>query len=145
MLWTLLQFMLLNSVALVLAIKDRSELGTRQLLREFESCGTESYGKSLLLKTLPLLTPQDRDWIRNLYWKYWKIFWGGSLVTSFRKSGGEYVQSSADHRPRRLADASLNDASVRSLDWAGSRFKGTHMSLFPRSAAVYMMLDACLS
>jgi hypothetical protein len=59
--------MLLNGIALVLAIKAKSEFGTRQLLREYETDYYDGYGKALVLRVLPLLGPQERDWLRGLY------------------------------------------------------------------------------
>lgn len=59
--------MLLNGIALVLAIKAQSEFGTRQLLREYEIDYYDGYGKALVLRVLPLLVPQERDWLRGLY------------------------------------------------------------------------------
>jgi hypothetical protein len=59
--------MLFAALSIILAVKDRSDIATRQLLRDIESHNLESYGKSLMLKILPLLSPQDRDWMRGLY------------------------------------------------------------------------------
>jgi hypothetical protein len=58
--------MFLDGMALLVAIKSRSELGTRQLLRQFETEHPSGYGKALLLKTLPLVSPKDRDWLKSI-------------------------------------------------------------------------------
>jgi hypothetical protein len=59
--------MLLNALSILLAIKAKSEFGTRQLLREFETHYADGYGKSLLIKTIPLLNIHEREWLRGLY------------------------------------------------------------------------------
>ena len=58
---------LLNALSLLLAIKSKCEFGTRQLLREYEGAYVESYGKTMLIRTLPLLTVDEREWLRGLY------------------------------------------------------------------------------
>jgi hypothetical protein len=58
---------LLNSLSVLLAIKSKSEFGTRQLLRELETSYNEGYGKTLLIRILPLLTVDEREWLRGLY------------------------------------------------------------------------------
>jgi hypothetical protein len=65
--WYKCLVVLLNGIALVLAIKAQSEFGTRQLLREYETDYYDGYGKALVLRILPLLGPQERDWLRGLY------------------------------------------------------------------------------
>lgn len=58
---------LLNALSLLLAIKSKCEFGTRQLLREYEESYNEGYGKTMLIRTLPLLTVDEREWLRGLY------------------------------------------------------------------------------
>lgn len=59
--------MLLNALSLLLAIKSKSDIGTRQLLRELETAYNEGYGKSVVIRILPLLTVDEREWLRGLY------------------------------------------------------------------------------
>lgn len=56
-----------DGFALWLAISAQDEIPVRQLLREFESAYPVGYGKYLLIKTLPLLTYQSKEWLRELY------------------------------------------------------------------------------
>ena len=56
-----------DGFALWLAISTRDEIPVRQLLREFESAYPVGYGKHMVIKTLPLLSYQSKEWLRELY------------------------------------------------------------------------------
>ncbi len=54
-------------MALWLAIDSQDEIAVRQLLREFEASYPVGYGKQVTVKTLALLSPADKEWLRELY------------------------------------------------------------------------------
>ena len=56
-----------DAFALWLAVSAQDEIPVRQLLREFESAYPTGYGKQILIKTLPLLSYKDKEWLRELY------------------------------------------------------------------------------
>lgn len=56
-----------DALALWLAVSAQDEIPVRQLLREFESAYPVGYGKQILIKTLPFLSYEDKDWLRQLY------------------------------------------------------------------------------
>lgn len=58
--------MLRNSLALMLAVRCRQKEAARQLLALFYQTMTEQQAKSLMLKTIYLLTPKERDWLKDL-------------------------------------------------------------------------------
>ena len=58
--------MVLNSLALLLAVRCQSEDGTRQLLARFYHEMSEKDAKTFMNRTIMLLEPRERDWIRNL-------------------------------------------------------------------------------
>jgi hypothetical protein len=58
--------MLLEAISIILAVRCKSEIATRQLLSALASERHDHYSKSLMLKILPLLTPSERDWLRSL-------------------------------------------------------------------------------
>jgi hypothetical protein len=56
-----------DCIALWLAISSQDEIPTRQLLREFESSYPMGYGKQIVVKTMAVLTPVEKEWLRTLY------------------------------------------------------------------------------
>ena len=60
------QKMVINSLALLLAVRCRSEDGTRQLLARFYHEMTAKQAKRFMNRTIMLLEPKERDWLRNL-------------------------------------------------------------------------------
>ena len=58
--------MLRDALALMLAVRCGSEEACRQLLARFYQQMTEQQAKTLMIRTLYLLTPQERDWLRDL-------------------------------------------------------------------------------
>lgn len=56
-----------DGFALWLAITAHDEIPVRQLLREFESAYPAGYGKHMLIKMLPLLSSENKEWLRELY------------------------------------------------------------------------------
>jgi hypothetical protein len=59
--------MVLNSLALLLAVRCQSEDGTRQLLARFYHEMSEKGAKTFMNRTIMLLEPRERDWMRNLF------------------------------------------------------------------------------
>jgi len=57
--------MLLDCVSLVLAIRCKSEMATRQLLARLANETTDQYAKTIVMKSLPFLSPQERDWLKS--------------------------------------------------------------------------------
>jgi len=58
--------MLLEAISIILAIRCKSEIAVRQLLKALATERHDQYAKSLMLKILPLLSPLERDWLRSL-------------------------------------------------------------------------------
>lgn len=58
--------MLRDSLALLLAVRCRSEEACKQLLARFYSTMDEQECKTLVLRTVYLLGPKERDWLRGL-------------------------------------------------------------------------------
>ena len=54
------------SLALLLAVRCRSEEGTKQLLARFYHEMTEAKARTFMNKTIYLLTPKERDWLKGL-------------------------------------------------------------------------------
>lgn len=59
--------MLKQVIAIVLAVRCKSEIATRQLLAKLNNDYIDPYPKILMLKAINLLTPMERDWLRSLY------------------------------------------------------------------------------
>lgn len=55
-----------DGVALFLAINAEDEIGTRQLLREYETSYPPGYGKQVTSKTILLLSGQKKNWLRSI-------------------------------------------------------------------------------
>ena len=58
--------MLRDSLALMLAVRCQQEEACRQLLARFYQQMTEQQAKTLMIRTIYLLTPAERDWLRDL-------------------------------------------------------------------------------
>ena len=58
--------MLRDALALMLAVRCGSEEATRQLLARFYQQMTEQQAKTLMIRTIYLLTPKERDWLKDL-------------------------------------------------------------------------------
>ena len=58
--------MLRYSLALLLAVRCRSKEATLQLLARFYHELSEKQAKTLLIRTINLLEPKERDWMRTL-------------------------------------------------------------------------------
>ena len=56
-----------QSLALLLAVRCRSSEGTRQLLGRFYHQMTASQSKTFMNRTIMLLEPRERDWLKSLY------------------------------------------------------------------------------
>ena len=58
--------MVINSLALLLAVRCQSEDATRQLLARFYHQMSEKQAKTFMNRTIMLLEPKERDWLRDL-------------------------------------------------------------------------------
>ena len=58
--------MVVYSLALLLAVRCRSEEGTKQLLARFYHELSEQQARVMLHCTIMLLEPKERDWMRDL-------------------------------------------------------------------------------
>ena len=54
------------SVALLLAVRCRSEEGAKQLLAKYYHEMTEKQAKVFMNRTIMLLEPRERDWLKGL-------------------------------------------------------------------------------
>jgi len=61
------QNMLLNSLALLLAVRCQSVDATKQLLATFYHQMSAKQAKTFMNRTIMLLEPRERDWLKNLY------------------------------------------------------------------------------
>lgn len=61
------ELLLRDGIALFLAVNDKNELATRQLLNEWETTCPNGYGKQVVVKTLPLMSLDSRAWLKSLY------------------------------------------------------------------------------
>ena len=61
------QQMVINSLALLLAVRCQSEDATKQLLARFYHQMSAQQAKTLMNRTIMLLEPRERDWLRSLY------------------------------------------------------------------------------
>lgn len=55
------------SIALLLAVRCRSEEGAKQLLARYYHEMSEQQAKVFMNRTIMLLEPKERDWLRALY------------------------------------------------------------------------------
>lgn len=58
--------MVVKSLALLLAVRCQSADGTKQLLARYYHEMTGKQAKTLLNRTIMLLEPRERDWLRDL-------------------------------------------------------------------------------
>jgi alkylhydroperoxidase/carboxymuconolactone decarboxylase family protein YurZ len=56
----------LNSLALLLAVRCKSKEATKQLLGRFYHQMSEKQAKTFMNRTIMLLEPKERDWLKNL-------------------------------------------------------------------------------
>lgn len=61
----MVQNMLLDCISIILAVRCKSEIAARQLIGKLASEHADGYAKTLMLKTLPLLSPKERHWLRS--------------------------------------------------------------------------------
>ena len=61
------QILIINSLALLLAVRCKSTEATQQLLARFYHQFNEKQAKTFMNRTIMLLDPKERDWLRNLY------------------------------------------------------------------------------
>ena len=54
------------SLALLLAVRCRSEEGAKQLLARFYHEMTEAKAKTFMNRSIYLMTPKERDWLKSL-------------------------------------------------------------------------------
>ena len=59
--------MVINSLALLLAVRCQSEDAVRQLLSRFYHQMSEKQAKTFMHRTIMLLEPRERDWLKSLY------------------------------------------------------------------------------
>ena len=59
--------LVLYSLALLLAVRCKSEDATRQLLGRFYHEMEASQARTFMNRTIMLLEPRERDWLRALY------------------------------------------------------------------------------
>jgi len=59
--------MVTNSLALLLAVRCQSKDAVRQLLGRFYHQMTGKQVKTFMHRTIMLLEPRERDWLRELY------------------------------------------------------------------------------
>ena len=61
------QQMVTYSLALLLAVRCRSEDAVKQLLGRFYHEMTEKQARTFMHRSIMLLEPRERDWLRSLY------------------------------------------------------------------------------
>ena len=61
------QQMVINSLALLLAVRCQSEEAVKQLLGRFYHEMTAKQAKTFMNRTIMLLEPRERDWLKSLY------------------------------------------------------------------------------
>jgi len=61
------RMMLKKSLALLLAVRCQSEDGVKQLLGHYYHQMTAKQAKVFMNRTIMLLEPKERDWMRSLY------------------------------------------------------------------------------
>lgn len=60
------QQMVINSLALLLAVRCQSEDAVKQLLARFYHQMSAKQAKTLMNRTIMLMEPKERDWLRDL-------------------------------------------------------------------------------
>lgn len=58
--------MLRDALALLLAVRCRQEDAVRQLLASYYHKMDETKAKALMMKTIYLMSPKERDWMKGL-------------------------------------------------------------------------------
>lgn len=58
--------MVINATALLLAVRCQSEDAVKQLLARFYHQMSEKQAKTFMNRTIMLLEPRERDWLRDL-------------------------------------------------------------------------------
>ena len=58
--------MVRNSLALLLAVRCRNVAGTKQLLARFYHEMSAKQAKTFMNRTIMLLEPKERDWLKSL-------------------------------------------------------------------------------
>ena len=58
--------MLRDALALMLAVRCEQPDAVKQLLARFYQKMSENQAKTLMIRTIYLLTPSERDWLRDL-------------------------------------------------------------------------------
>jgi len=58
--------MVINSLALLLAVRCQSKDAAKQLLARFYHQMTARQAKTFMNRTIMLLEPRERDWLKNL-------------------------------------------------------------------------------
>ena len=61
------QQMVINSLALLLAVRCQSEEAVKQLLGRFYHQMTAKQAKTFMNRSIMLLEPKERDWLRSMY------------------------------------------------------------------------------
>ena len=57
---------LVNALGLLLAVRCQQEEAAKQILARIYHSMKEKHAKSLMMKTIMLMTPRERDWLKNL-------------------------------------------------------------------------------
>jgi hypothetical protein len=60
------EYMLVNAVALLLAVRCQQEEASKQLLAKIYHDLKEKTAKQLMFKVIMLMTPRERDWLKDL-------------------------------------------------------------------------------
>ena len=60
------EYMLINAVALLLAVRCQQEEASKQILARIYSEMKEKDAKGLMFKVIMLMTPRERDWMKEL-------------------------------------------------------------------------------
>ena len=60
--------MVIKSLALLLAVRCQQKEAVKQLLANFYHQMTAKEAKTFMNRSIMLLEPKERDWLRNLYW-----------------------------------------------------------------------------
>ena len=58
--------MLLNAIALLLAVRCQQTEATKQILGRIYTQNKEKQAKGLMFKVIMLMTPKERDWLKDL-------------------------------------------------------------------------------
>ena len=60
------EYMLINAVALLLAVRCQQKEASKQILGRIYSEMKEKDAKGLMYKVIMLMTPRERDWLKDL-------------------------------------------------------------------------------